>query len=223
MLLAATQTPVRSIHGRSVAVQAWPIWDLPSWLIAFVSAVVLADVAVFGGAASATSLRGHDLGLFAALLACDALTVELTRRRRREHRHGQGRVRDLGTARGDVAAAGLRTTAAHRPFRADPVADPPGPRVPAGVQRRRDRAQLRGRRPHLPRPDPPGPGRGRRSGQPRPGLDAVRGGLRGRAVDGRTRSWSGRPSRARIGACESATSSSPASPCTTTWPNYAWR
>ena len=80
MLLAATQTPVRSIHGRSIAVRAWPIWDLPSWLIAFVSAVVLADVAVFGAAACATSLRAHDLGLFAALLACDALTVELTRR-----------------------------------------------------------------------------------------------------------------------------------------------
>jgi diguanylate cyclase (GGDEF)-like protein len=78
--LAATQTPVRSIHGRGIAVRAWPIWDLPSWLIAFVSAVVLADVAVFGGAASATTLRAHDLGLFAALLACDALTVELTRR-----------------------------------------------------------------------------------------------------------------------------------------------
>jgi diguanylate cyclase (GGDEF)-like protein len=80
VLLAATQTPVRSIHGRSIAVRAWPIWDLPSWLIAFVSAVVLADVAVFGAAVSATTLRAHDLGLFAALLACDALTVELTRR-----------------------------------------------------------------------------------------------------------------------------------------------
>jgi diguanylate cyclase (GGDEF)-like protein len=80
VLLAATQTPVRSIHGRSIAVRAWPIWDLPRWLIAFVSAVVLADVVVFAGAASATSLRAHDLGLFAALLACDVLTVELTRR-----------------------------------------------------------------------------------------------------------------------------------------------
>ena len=80
MILAATQTPVRSIHGRGIAVRAWPIWDLPSWLVAFVSAVVLADVAVFGAAASATTLRAHDLGLFAALLACDALTVELTRR-----------------------------------------------------------------------------------------------------------------------------------------------
>jgi diguanylate cyclase (GGDEF)-like protein len=80
VLLAATQTPVRSIHGRGIAVRAWPIWDLPRWLIAFVSAVVLADVAVLAGAASATSLRAHDLGLFAALLACDVLTVELTRR-----------------------------------------------------------------------------------------------------------------------------------------------
>jgi diguanylate cyclase (GGDEF)-like protein len=84
VLLAAEQTPVRSIHGRSVRVRvrvrAWPIWDLPDWLVAFVSVVVLADVAVFGAAASVATLRAHDLGLFGALLVCDVLTVELTRR-----------------------------------------------------------------------------------------------------------------------------------------------
>jgi diguanylate cyclase (GGDEF)-like protein len=80
VLLAAKQTPVRSIHGRSIKVRAWPIWDLPDWLVAFVSAVVLADVAVFGAAASGVSFRAHDLGLFGALLVCDVLTVELTRR-----------------------------------------------------------------------------------------------------------------------------------------------
>jgi diguanylate cyclase (GGDEF)-like protein len=82
VLLAAEQTPVRSIHGRSVRVRvrSWPIWDLPDWLVAFVSVVVLADVAVFGAAASGATLRAHDLALFGALLVCDVLTVELTRR-----------------------------------------------------------------------------------------------------------------------------------------------
>ena len=80
MLLADKQTPVGSIHGRSIKVRAWPIWDLPDWLVVFVGVVVLADVAVFGAAASGVTFRAHDLGLFGALLVCDALTVELTRR-----------------------------------------------------------------------------------------------------------------------------------------------
>ena len=80
MLLAAEQTPARSIHPRGFGIRAWPIWDLPDWLVAFVTVVVLADVAVLGAAASAATIRAHDLGLFAALLVCDALTVELTRR-----------------------------------------------------------------------------------------------------------------------------------------------
>jgi diguanylate cyclase (GGDEF)-like protein len=80
VLLAAEQTPVRSIHGRGIRVRAWPIWDLPDWLVAFIAVVVLADAAVLGAAASAATIRAHDLGLFAALLVCDALTVELTRR-----------------------------------------------------------------------------------------------------------------------------------------------
>ena len=80
MLLAAKQTPVRPIHRRGFGVRAWPIWDLPDWLVAFVTVVVLADAAVLGAAASAATLRAHDLALFGALLVCDALTVELTRR-----------------------------------------------------------------------------------------------------------------------------------------------
>jgi diguanylate cyclase (GGDEF)-like protein len=80
VLVAAKQTPVRSIHGRSIRVRAWPIWDLPDWLVAFVASVVLADVVVLGVAASAFTLRVHDLALFAGLLVCNALTVELTRR-----------------------------------------------------------------------------------------------------------------------------------------------
>jgi diguanylate cyclase (GGDEF)-like protein len=80
VLLAAKQTPVRPIDRRGFGVRAWPIWDLPDWLVAFVAVVVLADAAVLGGAAGAVTLRAHDLALFGALLVCDALTVELTRR-----------------------------------------------------------------------------------------------------------------------------------------------
>jgi diguanylate cyclase (GGDEF)-like protein len=80
VLVAAKQTPVRSIHGRSNRVRAWPIWKLPDWLLAFVVVVVLADAAAFGLAASAVRFHGRDLALFAGLLACSAATVELTRR-----------------------------------------------------------------------------------------------------------------------------------------------
>jgi len=80
VLVAAKQTPVRSVRGRSIGVRSWPIWELPDWLVAFVTIVVLADVAVLGVAASALTFHAHHLWLFAGLLVCDALTVELTRR-----------------------------------------------------------------------------------------------------------------------------------------------
>jgi diguanylate cyclase (GGDEF)-like protein len=80
VLVAAKQTPVRSIRGRSIGVRSWPIWELPDWLVAFVTIVVLSDVAVLGVAASAFTFHAHHLALFAGLLVCDALTVELTRR-----------------------------------------------------------------------------------------------------------------------------------------------
>jgi diguanylate cyclase (GGDEF)-like protein len=88
VLVAAKQTPVRSIHERSNGVRAWPIWKLPDWpiwklphwLLAFVLAVVLADAVVFGLAANWVTVHARDLELFAALLACSAATVEVTRR-----------------------------------------------------------------------------------------------------------------------------------------------
>jgi hypothetical protein len=87
VLAAAKQTPVR-IHVRSHGVRArpiwklraWPIWTLPGWLLAFVIAVVLADTVVFGLALSSVPVHGRDLLLLAGLLACNAATVELTRR-----------------------------------------------------------------------------------------------------------------------------------------------
>ena len=59
---------------------AWPIWELPRWLRAFIGIVVLANAVFLAIVASRVSIRAHDLELFAALLVCSAATVELTRR-----------------------------------------------------------------------------------------------------------------------------------------------
>src|ERR1700722_13539550 len=88
VLVAAKQTPVRSIYERGNGVRAWPIWKLADWplwtlpdrLRAFVAVVGLADAVVLGLAATSATPTGRHLLLFAGLLACSAATVELTRR-----------------------------------------------------------------------------------------------------------------------------------------------
>lgn len=66
-------------------------WELPGWLLAFVAAVIAADLALIGACAATTRFRGADLELAAVLLACNLLTVELT------HRAGEpaGLVKDV--------------------------------------------------------------------------------------------------------------------------------
>ena len=59
---------------------AWPIWRLPRGVAVFVVAVIAANLAAIGLAASFFTFRSGDLLLFGLLLACDAATVELTRR-----------------------------------------------------------------------------------------------------------------------------------------------
>jgi len=58
------------------------MWEQPRWLVAFIMAVVVADAAAIGVAetAKSASFRSHDLVLFGILVACNAATVELTRR-----------------------------------------------------------------------------------------------------------------------------------------------
>jgi diguanylate cyclase (GGDEF)-like protein len=64
------------------AVRRWPVWQLPRWLVAFIAAVT----AVYGGAIAVALVAGpppgslRNLGLYASLLFCMALTVELTKR-----------------------------------------------------------------------------------------------------------------------------------------------
>ncbi len=81
--MAAKETLVdatRSMRARIVGPRSWAIWELPRWLVAFVSLVILADAAILAFEASRVTIHLHDLGLFGGLLICSAATVELTRR-----------------------------------------------------------------------------------------------------------------------------------------------
>jgi diguanylate cyclase (GGDEF)-like protein len=62
------------------AVRAWPVWELPPWLLTFVLVVIGADLAAIAGSAAMTPLSGADLELAAVLLVCNLATVEVTRR-----------------------------------------------------------------------------------------------------------------------------------------------
>jgi diguanylate cyclase (GGDEF)-like protein len=62
--------------------RGWAIWSLPGLPRAFVLAVIAADLAWAVLLASRFTLRAGDLVLFAALLACGAATIELSRRGR---------------------------------------------------------------------------------------------------------------------------------------------
>ena len=65
---------------RSIAVRSWPLWALPRWLVVFILAVIAADLAAIGVAASFTTITRSNLALFGLLLGCTAASVELTRK-----------------------------------------------------------------------------------------------------------------------------------------------
>jgi diguanylate cyclase (GGDEF)-like protein len=71
---------IRRLLRRAAAVRGWPVWTLPRWVIVFLLAVIVVDLAAIGVAASVTTFRAHDLALFGLLLACTAASVELTRK-----------------------------------------------------------------------------------------------------------------------------------------------
>lgn len=60
--------------------RVWEIWALPARLRAFVLTVICADLAWIGLRAADFRFDPGDLALFAGLLACAAVTVELSRR-----------------------------------------------------------------------------------------------------------------------------------------------
>ena len=70
----------RRLPRRMTAIGDWPLWSLPRWLLAYLLAIIVIDLAAIGIAASFTSVTRHDLALFGLLLGCTALSVELTRK-----------------------------------------------------------------------------------------------------------------------------------------------
>jgi diguanylate cyclase (GGDEF)-like protein len=66
--------------SQSVAFRNWPLWSLPRWLVAFVLAVIAADLAALAVAASFTVITTNNLALFGLLVGCTAAAVELTRK-----------------------------------------------------------------------------------------------------------------------------------------------
>jgi diguanylate cyclase (GGDEF)-like protein len=74
-----------AISGRIPAISDWAIWRLPRWLTIFVLSVIAAALAAIGVAAPLATFSGHDLVLFAVMLACTALAVEWSRRAKEQH------------------------------------------------------------------------------------------------------------------------------------------
>jgi diguanylate cyclase (GGDEF)-like protein len=70
----------RRLPRRMTAIGDWPLWSLPRWLLAYLLAIIVIDLAAIGIAASFTSVTRHDLALFGLLLGCTAISVELTRK-----------------------------------------------------------------------------------------------------------------------------------------------
>src|SRR5258708_30428400 len=62
------------------AFRAWPLWELPGKLAAFIIATTAVYAAALGLAGWAANVSVRDLVLFAALILCVATTVELTKR-----------------------------------------------------------------------------------------------------------------------------------------------
>jgi len=85
----ATIGPAR--RERLLNVRAWPIWALPRGLAIFIVTVVLADAVAIAVSAAWLSVHAHDLMVFGLLLACNAATVEFTRRAREP----EGTVKDV--------------------------------------------------------------------------------------------------------------------------------
>jgi diguanylate cyclase (GGDEF)-like protein len=67
-------------HGHTMAVRTWPIWGLAPGLRTYIIAVLIADLLAIGLAARVGLGSGRDLALLAALVACAAATIEVTRR-----------------------------------------------------------------------------------------------------------------------------------------------
>jgi diguanylate cyclase (GGDEF)-like protein len=60
--------------------RSWQLFALPRLVVGYVFAIIAADLGLTGWGIAMTAVRGGDLALFGALLACGAVCIEATRR-----------------------------------------------------------------------------------------------------------------------------------------------
>jgi diguanylate cyclase (GGDEF)-like protein len=78
---AVTQrVPSRGIFRRFGRPRSWQLFALPNLVVVYVFTIIAADLGLTGWSIAVTPVRGGDLALFAALLACGAVCIEGTRR-----------------------------------------------------------------------------------------------------------------------------------------------
>ena len=68
------------VHERIEPARAWPIWENPPWLRAYIAAVAAVNLLAIGLAFRAGLGSGRSLVLLGILVACEAATVEFTKR-----------------------------------------------------------------------------------------------------------------------------------------------
>jgi diguanylate cyclase (GGDEF)-like protein len=70
----------RRVRAQLAACRAWPLWELPPWLAAFIVIMTAGYALAIAAAARAVTFSGPALLLLGALLICTTATVELTKR-----------------------------------------------------------------------------------------------------------------------------------------------
>src|ERR1700753_950346 len=80
--VVAQRAPARGIFPWFGRPRGRKLVALPRLLFVYVFAIIAADLSLTGWAIAVTPVRGGDLALFAALLACGAVCIEGTRRLR---------------------------------------------------------------------------------------------------------------------------------------------
>ncbi len=69
------------VQAQLAAVRAWPVWELPRWLVAFIVGVIAVyAVAIAAALPGVASADARDFVVLGGLMVCTAATVEMTKR-----------------------------------------------------------------------------------------------------------------------------------------------
>ncbi|WP_049568085.1 GGDEF domain-containing protein [Nonomuraea sp. SBT364] len=79
-MAATSHTSTKPRGGVSTLAGRWPLLSQGRTLVAYVSVIVLLDLAAMVLFAASTTIRRHDVLTFAALMSCGAVCIEATRR-----------------------------------------------------------------------------------------------------------------------------------------------